>query len=277
MVSTDDIYVRFWGVRGTLACGGNEVAKYGGNTSCIEIKCGPHVLIFDAGTGLRYLADDLAKRSVDRVDLFLTHWHYDHVCGLPFFAPLFSPRTTCRIWGAGFDSGLSTEAIVKQLMQAPLLPIGPDIFSAKIVYKDIVPGERLSPFPDVDIGTVSLNHPNGALGFRVTYAGRSICYVTDTEHFDDAPDPSLQDFIRDSDIVIYDSMYTEQEYEFCRGFGHSTWRAGLELCDSANVGQFVAFHHDPSHDDTVLDAIRGQIRAVNPRAEVAREGLTLRP
>lgn len=277
MGATDDFYVRFWGVRGTLACGGNEVAKYGGNTSCVEIKCGPHVLIFDAGTGLRYLADDLAKRSIDNIDLFLTHWHYDHVCGLPFFAPLFSPRARCRIWGAGFDSGLSTEATVQQLMRAPLLPIGPDVFSAKITYRDISPGGHLNPFPGVDVRTVALNHPNGALGFRVIYAGKSICYVTDTEHFRNGPDRSLQDFIRDADIVIYDSMYTEEEYESFRGFGHSTWRAGIDLCDSANVRQFVAFHHDPSHDDAVLDAMRDQIRSVSPTAEVAREGMTLRP
>lgn len=277
MPQSDDFHVRFWGVRGTLACGGSEVSKYGGNTSCVEIRCGAHTLIFDAGTGLRYLAAELAARPDDTINLFLSHSHYDHVCGLPFFGPLFSADTVCTIWGAGHEGGLSTEAMLNRLMEAPLLPITPQVFSADISFRDIVPGETLSPVPAIEVRTAPLNHPNGATGYRIVYGGKSICYITDTEHSADGGDTAICEFIRDADIVIYDAMYTDEEYETCRGFGHSTWRAGIALCDRANAKQFVAFHHEPGHDDVFMAGMRDEIRAARPGSEVAREGMILRP
>ena len=277
----DDFLIRFWGVRGSIACGGADYAVYGGNTSCLEVRCGGRLMIFDGGTGIRPLGEAIAAEAPLDVGLYLTHTHFDHICGLPFFQPLFDPANRFEIWSGHLTWPLSTRDAVHSLMSAPVLPIEPDIVRANVAFRDFKGGETLAPAPGIVIRTIPLNHPNGATGYRIEHGGRAACYLTDLEHTGEAPDPALADFVRGADVMIYDASYTEAEYESRRGFGHSTWRAGLKLAAAGGVGLYVPFHHDPSHNDAAMAEIEAEgvaeAAALGVPCAAAREGMTIRP
>jgi phosphoribosyl 1,2-cyclic phosphodiesterase len=274
----DDFLVRFWGVRGSIACSGPETARYGGNTSSIEMRCGEHLLLFDGGSGIRYLGNKLAAQAPLDTDLFLTHTHFDHVCGLPFFRPFFQPQNTFRLWAGHLGEGLTLRRVLEQFMMSPLFPVPPESFRATISYNDFSAGETLAPAPGVVIYTAPLNHPDGATAYRVQYAGRSVCYLTDTEHVPGAADRNILALIGGADLVIYDCMYTDEEYRNGHeGWGHSTWQEGVRLCRAADAKRLVVFHHDPDHDDDALDAIAREVELAMPGSLLAREGLALSP
>ena len=277
MAAKEDFLVRFWGVRGSVACAGPETVRYGGNTSSLEIRCGEHLLMFDAGTGFRKLGDSLLAEAPLDADLFLTHTHFDHVVGLPFFKPAFNPDNTFRMWAGHLMPELNLRIVLSEMMMAPLFPVPLEIFAAEISFRDFRMGETLNPKPGVTLRTAPLSHPNGATGYRVEFAGKSICYLTDTEHVDGEPNQNILNLIEGADIAIYDSMFTEEELPRRRGFGHSTWEEGVRLCDAAGVKQFVVFHHDPDHDDAFMDEIASLVEQRRPGSVVAREGMVLRP
>ncbi len=277
MLSGSDFFVRFWGVRGSIACPGPDTTRFGGNTPCIEIRCGARALVFDAGTGLRRLGASLAADGVTDLDLFLSHTHIDHVVGFPFFCYLFKPENRLRVWSGHLDGGKTTESVLRQLMAEPLFPVPVDIFTADVSFHDFSAGDTLAPADGVTLRTTMLNHPQNATGYRVEFGGKSICYVTDTEHFEDGPDKNILGLIEGADIVIYDSTFSDAEYPRFKGWGHSTWEEGARLCTAANVGTFVLFHHAPERTDDDLERIAVAVTRMRPGSLVAREGMTLRP
>jgi phosphoribosyl 1,2-cyclic phosphodiesterase len=265
--------VRFWGVRGSIACSGPRTVRYGGNTSSIEVRCGARMLLFDGGTGLRYLGNTLSG-AID-ADLFLTHTHFDHVCGLPFFRPFFQPQNRFRLWAGHLAEGMTLRRVLGEFMMSPLFPVPPQVFRARMEYREFKAGDTLRPAPDVALRTATLNHPDGATGYRVDYAGRSVCYLTDTEHVPGAPDRNILELIAGADLVIYDSMYTDAEYDTYVGWGHSTWQEGVRLCRAAGAKRLAVFHHDPEHDDDMLDGVARDVAKELPGSIVARDGLVV--
>lgn len=273
-----DFLVRFWGVRGSISISDPNSVRYGGNTSCLEIRCGERLLIFDAGSGFRYLGNKLleTERAID-ADIFLTHTHYDHICGIPFFKPFFNPNNRFRLSAGHLLPETNLRNVLCDLMMTPLFPVPLEIFKSEIEFQDFAAGEALNVGADVVIRTAPLNHPNGATGYRIEFADKSICYLTDTEHRPGELDQNILGLIDGADIVIYDSMFTDAEYRNCVGWGHSTWEAGADLCDAAGVPQFVIFHHDPDHDDEFMDRIAAAAEKRRPGTVVAQEGMILRP
>jgi phosphoribosyl 1,2-cyclic phosphodiesterase len=160
-------------------------------------------------------------------------------------------------------------------MQQPFFPVPMDILHSCIAFHDFSAGDHLDPVPSVRVRTVPLSHPGGATGFRVEFAGRAVCYVTDTEHQEGTLDEGVLRLIQGSDVVIYDSTYTDEEYPRFRGWGHSTWQQGVRLCLEAGAKRLVTFHHDPEHDDSTLDRIGERLEQALPGSLVAREGLLL--
>ena len=274
-----DFSVRFWGVRGSIACSGPRTARYGGNTSSLEVRCGERLLLFDAGTGLRYLGNTLTREGTASapldVDLFLTHTHFDHVAGLPFFKPFFQPQNRFRLWAGHLAEGMTLRRVLGEFMMSPLFPVPPQVFRARMEYREFRAGETLRPGADVAVRTAVLNHPDGATGYRVEYAGRSLCYLTDTEHVPGAPDRNILQLIAGADLVIYESMYTDAEYDTYVGWGHSTWQEGVRLCRAAGAKRLAVFHHDPEHDDDMLDGIAREVAQQLPGSLVARDGLVV--
>ena len=268
--------VRFWGVRGSIAAPGPATARYGGNTSSLEVRCGGRLMLFDAGTGMRDLGIALLGEAPVDADLYFTHTHFDHVCGLPFFKPFFQPENRFRLWAGHLGGGMTLQRVLREFMVAPLFPVPPEVFKATMEYRDFKPGDILPSVAGITVKTRTLNHPDGAVGYRIEHGGKSLCYLTDTEHVPGSPDKNVLALMDGADVVIYDSMYTDEEYARSYvGWGHSTWQEGVRLAKMAKVKKLVLFHHDPEREDAKLDAIARDAANALPGTIVAREGLTV--
>jgi phosphoribosyl 1,2-cyclic phosphodiesterase len=234
-------------------------------------------VILDAGTGLRPLGVELMQNGKIDCDLLLSHTHLDHIAGLPFFVPLFAKGNRVQMWaGHLVGQGESLKHVLRRMMAAPLFPIPLDALSAEIDFREFRAGEAWELKPGLAVRTTPLNHPNGATAYRLDYAGRSVSYVTDTEHVEGKLDRNILELIEGTDIFIYDSTYTEKEYPRYRGWGHSTWQEGVKLADAGKVKMFVVFHHAPEHVDDTMDEIAAAVRRARPASTVAHEGMILR-
>ena len=272
-MSKSPMRVRFWGVRGSIACPGPSTIRYGGNTPCIEVRCGEHVLVFDAGTGLRPLGLELIKdKNIRDVDIFITHCHLDHVVGLPFFAPLFRKGYRVRVWAGNLLPANSIERVMRMLMSSPLFPIQIEIFKAAIEFHDFRSGDVLRPHENVVLRTAPLDHPDGSNGYRLEHGGRTFALVSDTEGFPGKCDNDLLSLADHADLAVYDATYTEDEIVSRIGWGHSTWLRGIRLAEKANVKHLCLFHHDPSHDDDFMDTLAAEANDVRAGTVTAREG-----
>ena len=276
--------IRFWGVRGSIASPGEATARTGGNTSCVEVRCGDRVIALDAGTGLRGLGDLLLREAMRtgknvELTLLLSHLHWDHIQGLPFFAPIYVPGTRIHVAGPAAPE-LSLRDAIAQQMRPPTFPVLFEDLPSHLETRALRHLSRLE-LDDVVVRAAKLNHPGGAvLAFRIDWGGRSVVYATDTEHYA-CVDPVLAKLAHGADVLIYDAQYLPEEYRgevgmAKLGWGHSTYEAGAELAHAAGVGTLVLFHHDPTRDDAAVEAIETRARALFPSTEAAREGRTLR-
>ncbi|HEX5517899.1 MAG TPA: MBL fold metallo-hydrolase, partial [Pseudolabrys sp.] len=252
--------IRFWGVRGSIPVSDAEMQGGGGDTACVEMRCGRQVLLFDAGSGLRPAGEELAGEGVTEFDLFLSHWHYDHIIGLPFFRPFIREQTEAVIWAGRLESKFSVEEAVAAFMRAPFFPVSPKMFAAAIAYRDFEPGDILKPREGIIIRTARLKHPGGVVGYRVEYQGKSCVYMTDVAAADDI-DPRAAALAANADLLIYDCMYTDQEVAEHGGYGHSTWQRGVRLCRAAGVARLALFHHAPERTDKALAELERRARA----------------
>jgi phosphoribosyl 1,2-cyclic phosphodiesterase len=235
-------------------------------------------MVFDGGTGIRLLGNELmASGKPAELDLFYSHTHFDHICGLPFFAPCYDARSSMRIWAGHLNGNKGIEAVLNNMMIAPLFPIPMGIFTAKMEFIDFTAGDVLTPHPGILLRTGRLNHPNGATGYRIEYAGKVVAYITDTEHRPGGRDPNVLALIKGAEVMIYDASYTDAEFPTHKDWGHSTWEEGVRLADAADVKTLVIFHHDPGHDDDFMDQVAAEAAAARPGTIVAQEGLVLRP
>ena len=271
--------VKFWGVRGSIACPTTNHIKYGGNTSCIEVSVGNRVFILDAGTGVRDLGREFLKRDVREAHLLLTHTHWDHINGFPFFVPAYDPRRSIHIMAGHLGKDSSAGGIQGALasrMDNPMFPVPLEAMQAKLRFEDFDAGDSFDLYPDVHVKTAPLRHPNGATGYRIEYDGKSMCYVTDTEHIPGELDQNILEPIEDTELVIYDSMYTEEEFATKIGWGHSTWNQGVKLCREAGAKQLAIFHHEPDHTDDIMDEIEADAKETWRECFCAREGMEIR-
>lgn len=267
--------VRFWGVRGSVPVSGPEYSRYGGNTACVELRCGDRRLILDAGSGLRPVGDSLRASGIGEIDIFLTHCHYDHIIGLPFFHPLYDPKIKLILWSGHLHGRVSTQQMVADFMRPPWFPVEVDSCTSNLDCRDFAPGDILTPRDGIVIRTASLNHPGGCVGYRVEFGGRAVVLVSDTEHIPGKLDATVLDLIKDADLVIYDATYTDAEMKRYRGFGHSSWQQGIRLCESAGARRLALFHHEPARTDEQLVAIETEAKARFAGAFAARDGMVL--
>jgi phosphoribosyl 1,2-cyclic phosphodiesterase len=272
----DSISVKFWGVRGSIPCPGPDTLRFGGNTACVEIRCGESLLIFDAGSGLRELGNELSNIArVTDADLFLSHCHIDHVIGLPFFSPIFDEKNRIHLWAGNMHSAGGIKAAIHKLMSHPMFPIDIETLQSKVTFKDFNAGENLQPRSGIIVQTAKLNHPGGATGYRIEYADRAVAYITDIE-LDEKPfDPALLALVQNAALVIIDATYTDEELSSHAGWGHSSWQQTVRLANQAHVGKLCLFHHDPDHTDVIMEQIAVAAEKARPGTIVAREGLTI--
>ncbi|MER8730467.1 MBL fold metallo-hydrolase [Mesorhizobium sp. M1227] len=272
----DNVFlVRFWGVRGSISVSGPEFSRYGGNSICVEMRCGKHTLLFDAGSGLRPAGAALQALGVTDFDLLFTHCHYDHIIGLPSFAPIYDRGAKVTLWSGHLAGHMTTRQMVDEFMRPPWFPVKLEACKASLDYRDFVSGDVLRPREGVVVRTGSLMHPGGCIGYRVEWGGGVVAVITDTEHDPDKLDQTVLGLIEDADLVIYDCTYTEEEMERRRGYGHSTWQQGVKLCEAAGARRLALFHHDPTRTDKELDKIQKLAKYRFTGAFAARDGQTL--
>lgn len=269
------ISVRFWGVRGSIACPSSKHIVYGGNTSCVQIEAGGMQFVCDCGTGIRSLGQEFVRRGVREATLLMSHTHWDHICGFPFFSLAFIPDAKITIMGGHEAAGNDLRSVFARQMENPTFPVPLEIMQADINFENFDVGGDFSPGNGVVIKTHALNHPGGATGYRVEHDGKAVCYITDVEHVPGKPDEALIEFIRGADLVIYDSTYTDEEFPQRVGWGHSTWQEGVRLSQAADVGKLAIFHHDPEHEDSFMVKVEEEARKMWSGAFVAREGMSL--
>ena len=259
--------VRLWGTRGSVAAPGPDTARYGGNTSCVEV-CGPQggVLVLDAGTGIRPLGRTLAGH-VRRVDVLLSHLHMDHIQGLGFFAPLYDPQVETHLWGPA-TSTLDLRTRLVRYLSPPLFPVHlRDL--PRLVLHDLPDGE-------FDLGEFRVCgervcHPGFTVGFRIAAGGRTMAYLSDHEpalgvpQFPLAPAwTSGHALARDVDLLVHDAQYTLAEYPQHVGWGHCALEHAIAFAQQAGARHLVTFHHDPAHDDETIDRLTAAAVAATP-------------
>lgn len=264
--------LQFWGVRGSIPTVGQNTSEFGGNTACIEIKVPDQdILIVDGGSGIRNLGialDEEFRANPLSLHLFLTHFHWDHIQGLPFFQPLYNSANKVT-----FHSGREPAELCKILegqMSPPYFPVNFELLTAKQEFVQAGPGAfRHGP---LTVEAFPLNHPQTAVGYRFECNGAVVVHASDCEHGDEKLDSVLRHYAQNADILIYDSQYTPEEYEHKKGWGHSTWLEATEVAKDAGVKQLVLFHHDPSHTDPMIrqNVDRARLRFENTIA--AKEG-----
>jgi phosphoribosyl 1,2-cyclic phosphodiesterase len=252
---------------------GARTIRTGGNTSCVSVEADDEIVIIDAGTGLRELGQSFGERARKSHILF-SHYHWDHLLGLTSFHPLFDAESEIHFYGEGKEQGDAQAALMRQFA-APHFPVPFEDIDAKLSFHPVIPGDVFSLGP-LKLEVVRLNHPNGAVGYKVSREGRSIVYASDHEHDDEERHAALTEFARDADVLVYDSTYSDDEYEAHKGWGHSTWQEAIKLGKAAGVKErIVLFHHDPSRDDHAADEIERAAQKMSRLAVVAREGMVI--
>ena len=241
--------LRFWGVRGGIPTTNAETLRFGGNTPCVEVHCGDHLIILEAGTGIRPFGLALDQSRPIKADIFFSVSRFDHACGLPFFGAGYNPANEFKVWAGHLGSGGSIEQDLNDLMTSPLFPIPLSFIGGLKQWGDFIAGDEFEPREGIRVRTAALNNPAGATGYRVEYGGKALGYVSNTGHCPDEPDENVLALIENCDLVIYDSYYYDEEVTNGELSGHSTWQEGLRLCQAAGAKRIAAFQHHPDHFD----------------------------
>jgi phosphoribosyl 1,2-cyclic phosphodiesterase len=289
--------IRFWGTRGSIPTPGRRTEKYGGNTTCVEVRHGETILIFDAGSGIRELSgrllDEFQGRPI-RASLLFTHVHWDHIQGFPFFAAAYIPGNTFDIYGEHREHG-GVEELLGGQMQAAYFPVSLSAMHATLQFHATTPEFAVGP---LQLRTLPLPHPGGCLGYRLEVDGKSLVFATDCEldrialNADDVQrnhfgprhyPPEFLDFFANADLIVIDCQYTDSEFANKRGWGHNSVSAVVDLCLQATPHAVALTHHDPSHDDVAVGRIATEASVrlqtaglLDTLVFAAREGLTMR-
>lgn len=277
--------IRFWGVRGSIPCPGPQTQKYGGNGACIELRIGSEkrIVVIDAGSGIRELGNHLMQNEIKngplKLDLFLSHTHWDHIMGFPYFTPIYVPGTQMKVYGPVTFEDDPLEDVVGGQMKYRYFPVNVGELTSDIEYI------RLKEDPEIDLGnglkltTKLLNHPITALGYRFEYKGKIFCtcydtepfrnlFITDPEHpdYDEAmaiegeevakeQNLAMEEFFKDADLLVYDAQYTEEEFATRIAWGHTSIEYAIEASKRAGVKRLGLFHHDPERTDEQIDEL----------------------
>jgi len=293
------IRVTFWGVRGSYPAPGALTARVGGNTACVSVQAGNHLIILDGGTGLIGLGRALvAEGKPINATLLFTHTHHDHTQGFPFFNPIYLSSTTLHVFGPR-TLHEDLEQVLSRAMLPPVFPVTFDQLPCARVMRNLSEGETIvlnngnatphvmvehrNPSPLLPDSVVirflrSHAHPQGVFIYRIEYANQAVVYATDTEGYASG-DQRLINFSHGAQVLIHDAQYLQSEYTNRvmpkQGWGHSTWEMAVEVAEAAGVERLVLFHHEPEHDDNMLDELEKQAQKAFPGSILAREGMTI--
>jgi len=295
-------YLRFWGVRGSYSAPFDTHLGVGGNTSCVEIRMDDHVVICDAGSGIIPFGNEMMKQSeIRELLIILTHYHWDHICGLPFFVPAFVPDWKINFFGPGQNSKDIKDSVSAQ-MRAPFFPVGTETWLANINYIEPPADHKITHGP-ISFTYQNVHHPGTTFGYRIQVNGKTILYISDNECLFlnsairqkygelNSEEQALYDaiqreeydselaLIQGADILIHDAQYTKEDYKKKRGWGHSCYIDTVNTAIDAGVRELYLYHHDPNYDDTAMEAIGKHAESIikernsDLRCHIAKEGM----
>lgn len=268
--------IKFWGVRGSTPAPQPENMRYGGNTSCVEVRAGDNIYVFDCGSGFRVLGQALRREFNGRpvsAQIFVSHFHWDHIQGLPFFGPLYDSSEN-RFQFHCSSRTRSLKRVFEEQMSSPYFPVGLNQMRARQDFYAIEEGR--TEFGDVRMQTMWLNHPQGCMGFRMETPDGVVVYATDNEPGPAEFDKNVRQLAAGADVLIYDAQYLPGEYEARkRGWGHSHWREAVNVAMESGAKELVLFHHDPEHNDACIDQVVKDARNYYPRVRAACEGMQI--
>jgi phosphoribosyl 1,2-cyclic phosphodiesterase len=273
--------VRFWGVRGSTPTPQSENLRYGGNTSCVEVRVNGHIYVFDCGTGFRNLGKQLALEQTGNgknghpinAHIFLSHFHWDHIQGIPFFSPLYTDCNNSFVFHSSSRTRGLQQALEEQ-MADPYFPVNMSEMAARRQFSNIDEGR--TTLDHCTVQSMWLNHPQGCLGFRMETQGKVIVYATDNEPGDPVFDKSVRKLAAGADILIYDAQYLPEEYAARKqGWGHSHWREAINVVMESGAKELILFHHDPDHTDACIDSVVKQAREHYAKVRAASEGMEI--
>jgi len=270
--------VTFYGTRGSIPVCNPEYQEFGGNTTCVLAEGRERTVILDAGTGIRDLGKRLAQDPTLGVErpcyLLFTHFHWDHIQGLPFFLPAYDSRRRIVIGALGRERhAKDIRGIFETQMQRDFFPVTLEGMGATIDF--LTSREDCLKDGDARVTAIKHNHPGDAYSYRVeSVDGRAMVFCTDIEHGDEL-DPRIVELARGADLLIHEGQFTPEELDAHRGWGHSSWEQAVEVAERAGVPRLVVTHHDPDHDDAFLREVERKVQARLPHAVLAREGMTI--
>lgn len=270
--------VTFYGTRGSISVSEPEFSQFGGNTSCVLVTSDTgRIGILDAGTGIRKLGQDILSNGFaqqDNIFIGLSHTHWDHIQGFPFFKPAYDPNRHFTIAIAGKKSGATNlESIFAMQMQREYFPVSLSDMGAHISFWQPETME-FTTSGGISVQTSRHNHPGNAYGYRITEGSTTLVYCTDVEHGEHI-DPNVVSLAKNADLLIHDAQYTPKELQQKKGWGHSSWEQAIEVALLANVKKLALFHHDPEHDDTFLLGVEKECQRLFANAVMAREGMVI--
>jgi phosphoribosyl 1,2-cyclic phosphodiesterase len=275
---TADFVVQFWGVRGQISAPGKDTIRYGGNTSCVEMRVGTKRLIFDGGSGLRVLGNDLLKAMPVEAYMFFTQCHWDSIQGFPFFTPAFIPGNCFHLYGAEASDGTSMEQRLNCQMLGPNFPVPLQVMRSELKFYSLTSGKKIV-LDDVTVETIFLNYSHRAMGYRVTWQGRSAVYATDRACYPDRLDQNLLHLARQADLLILDAPRNISAEDICQSspllWQDNLWQTGIATAKAAGVKQIVMSRFHPDYDDDFLDKVEAHLQSVFPTDVLAREGMIL--
>lgn len=269
----NDFEILFYGTRGSISVPEEGYIKYGGNTSCIKVIVDGELIIFDAGTGIRKLGLDL-EESAAKGSILISHTHWDHIQGFPFFMTAYNPKSIIYIYGPG-GMDMTMKDIFKGQFEANYFPISLDEVYGKLNFIDLVEQEFM--INRIKITTAYLMHPGITLAYRLEFRGKTLVYATDNEVLTDKNSGSIEqntgflNIIKDADILITDSQYTDEEYYQKKNWGHSSLSSVIEAASISGVKRLVLFHHDPMHSDEIMDSMENMARKIISEKNISFE------
>lgn len=294
----EGLEVRFWGTRGSCAAPFSDRMEFGGNTSCVSVRWEGGLAVLDGGTGIAALgaaldAEEKNGREIPVIHVLISHLHLDHVCGLPFFSAFYQKGREIHLYGRAGEEKSFREALCK-VAGPPCWPLTPDAGAAEVVWHDLKPESTYNLAQDKDgiwklcaaspeqktrqglgIRTMLADHPDQSLMYRLELDGSSIVYGLDCEFTERIRD-AYEAFAADCDLLVFDGMYTDEEYQRFLGFGHGTWQQGALFGRQCGAGLVCISHHDWKRTDSQLGQMELQARQINERCRFAREGMKIK-
>jgi len=266
--------IKFWGVRGSTPISGPEFNTYGGHTSCVSVytENNPHIIILDAGTGIVELGQYVLDQKIRTAHLLISHFHMDHIMGLPLFMPLHDPEFNLHIYS---NHSNMSQFFAEVLFNPTLFPVKWQDVAATVTLHQVQAGDVMT-LGSIEITTLHLNHPGGAMGYRLAHQHKTFCYLTDYEHDDGVFDQQLIHFMHNCDYAVCDATYHDHDYSHGKkGWGHSTNIRAAQLAKEAHINNLILFHHWYRYDDNVLNENVAQSQAIFKNTRAAHEGMML--